>query len=63
MIRTIGFAEVCLLPCGNSTFMALGVTIVDVIIKNINNRNMMSVIDDIEKASIVLVFLFNIIIR
>ena len=41
--------------------MAFGVTIVDVIIKNMSNKNIMSVIDDIENTSIVLVFLFNII--
>ena len=38
--------------------MALGVTMVDVIIKNMSNRNMMSVIDDIENISIAFVFLF-----
>jgi hypothetical protein len=41
--------------------MALGVTIVEVIIKKINNRNIMSVIDDIENISIVFVFLLIIV--
>ena len=59
IIRANGFADVCLLPCGKSTFMALGVTIVDVIMKNINNRKIISVIEDIEKVSIVFVFLFS----
>ena len=48
IIRANGFADVCLLPCGKSTFMAFGVTIVDVIMKNINNRKIISVIEDIE---------------
>ena len=39
--------------------MAFGVTIVDVIMKNINNRKIISVIEDIEKVSIVFVFLFS----
>ena len=38
--------------------MALGVTIVEVIIKNISNRKIMSVMDDIENAFIAFVFLF-----
>ena len=58
--RAKGFADVCLLPWGSNTFMALGVTIVDVIMKNINNKKMISVIDDIENVSIVLVFLLSI---
>ena len=40
--------------------MALGVTIVDVIMKNINNKKMISVIEDIENVSIVFVFLLSI---
>ena len=59
MTRAKGFAEVCWLPWGNSTLMALGVTIVDVIMKNISSKKMISVIDDIEKVSIVLVFLLS----
>ena len=38
--------------------MALGDTMVEVIMKNISNRNIMSVIDDIENTSIAFVFLF-----
>ena len=62
MIRVNGLADVCFEPCGNNTFIAFGVTIVEVIIKNMSNRNIISVIDDIENASIVLVFLLSIVL-
>ena len=55
-----GFAEVCCELCGNSTLMAFGLTIVDVIIKNISSRKMMSVIDDMLKCGDILFFLFSI---
>ncbi|MEI3074357.1 MAG: hypothetical protein V8T40_08885 [Phocaeicola vulgatus] len=54
-----GFAEVCCLPCGSNTLMALGDTMVEVIMKNISNRNMMSVIDAILKLGDILCLLFS----
>ena len=38
--------------------MAFGTTMVDVSMKNINNRNIISVIDDIEKMPMALVLRF-----
>ena len=54
-----GRAYVCCLPCGSNTLMALGDTIVEVIIKNINNKNMMSVIDAILKLGDIFCLLFS----
>ena len=54
-----GLAEVCCLPCGNSTLIALGDTTVEVIIKNISNRNMTSVMEAILKLGDTLFLLFN----
>ena len=42
-----GFAEVCCFPCGNNTLIALGDTMVDVIIKKISSRKIRSVMDAI----------------
>ena len=56
-MRAIGCVCALSEPCGRFTLMALGTTIVEVSMKNINKRNMISVIDDIEKPSMVLVFL------
>ena len=44
----------------SSTLMALGLTIVDVIIKNISSRNMMSVMDDMLNCGDTLLRLFSI---
>ena len=60
MTRVSGLADVCCELCGSSTLMALGLTIVDVIIKNISSRNMMSVIDDILNCGDTLLRLFSI---
>ena len=57
--RVNGLADVCCLPCGSNTLMALGETIVDVIMKNISNKNMMSVMDAILKLGDILFLLFN----
>ena len=57
--RVSGFAEVCCLPCGSNTLIALGETMVEVIIKNISNKNMMSVMDAILKLGDILFLLFN----
>lgn len=57
--RVNGLAEVCCFPCGSNTFMALGDTMVEVIIKNISNKNMMSVIDAILKFGDIFCLLFN----
>ena len=57
--RVSGFADVCCLPCGSNTLIALGETMVEVIIKNISNKNMMSVIDAILKLGDILFLLFN----
>ena len=57
--RVNGLAEVCCFPCGNKTLMALGETIVEVIMKNINNKNMMSVMDAILKFGDILFLLFK----
>ena len=54
------FAWVCLLPCGSSTLMALGDTIVLVIMKKISSRKMMSVIDDMLKSGLVFVLRLSI---
>jgi hypothetical protein len=58
VMRAIGCVWTLSLPCGRFTFIALGTTMVDVSIKKINSRKMMSVIDDIEKSPMVLVLLF-----
>lgn len=50
----IGFAAVWLLLSGNNNFNALGATNVDVIMKKINSRNTMSVIDDMLKLASIL---------
>ena len=42
----MGVAAVCEELCGNNSLMADGVTTVDVIMKNINRRNIKSVIED-----------------
>jgi len=52
-------AEVCCLPCGNRTLMALGDTTVEVIIKNISNRKMTSVMEAMLKLGDTLFLLFN----
>ena len=39
---------------GNKTFKAFGLTKVDVITKKINNKNTMSVIDDMLKLTLIL---------
>ena len=54
-----GLAEVCCLPCGNNTLIALGDTTVEVIIKKISNRNMTSVIDAILKLGDIFARRFN----
>ena len=59
IILTIGFADVCSEPCGSNTLMALGETIVDVIMKNINNRNIRSVIDDMLNVGDIFCLLFS----
>ena len=43
--RVMGFACACCCDLGNNTCMALGTTMVDVIMKKISNRNITSVID------------------
>ena len=57
-MRAIGCVWVLSFPWGRFTFIAFGTTMVDVSIKKINSRKMMSVIDDIEKEPMVLVLLF-----
>ena len=57
--RVNGFADVCCYTCGSNTLMALGDTIVEVIIKNISNKNLMSVMDAILKLGDILLLLFN----
>ena len=59
MTRVNGFADVCCFPCGSKTLIALGDTIVEVIIKNISNKNMISVMDAILKLGDILCLLFN----
>jgi hypothetical protein len=54
-----GFAEVCCLPWGSSTLMALGVTMVEVIMKNISNKKMISVMEAMLKAGDILFLLFK----
>ena len=58
--REMALVVVCFLPCGRRTFIALGATIVLVIIKNMSSKKIMSVIDDILKVGVILVLLFNI---
>ena len=58
-MAVIGFAAVWLLLCGNSNFNAFGATNVEVTIKNMSNRNTISVIDDILKAAFTLFLLFS----
>jgi len=48
------FAAVWLLLCGRSNFNALGLTNVEVQTKNINNRNIKSVMDDMLKLDEIL---------
>ena len=60
MTRVSGLADVCCELYGSSTLMALGLTIVDVIIKNISSRNMMSVMDDMLNCGDTLLRLFSI---
>ena len=57
--RVRGLAEVCCFPWGRSTLMALGVTIVEVIMKNISNKNTRSVIDDMLKVGDILFLRFK----
>ena len=57
--RVNGLADVCCYPCGSNTLMALGDTMVEVIIKNISNKNMMSVMDAILKLGDIFCLLFN----
>ena len=52
-------ADVCCELCGNNNFNALGAIKVDVTIKNMSNKNTMSVIDDILKLGFTLVLRFN----
>ena len=59
MTRVNGLAEVCCFPCGSNTLMALGETIVEVIMKNINNKKMISVMDAILKLGDILVLRFS----
>ena len=54
-----GFAEVCCFPCGSSTLIALGDTMVDVIIKKISSRKIRSVMDAILKLGDILALRFN----
>ncbi len=55
----MGFAEVWLLLCGSSNFKAFGATSVEVTIKNISNKNTMSVIDDMLNSALTLFLRFN----
>ena len=48
-METVCFAKVLLSLLGRSNFKAFGLTKVEVNIKNINNKNTMSVIDDMLK--------------
>jgi hypothetical protein len=57
--RETVFAIVCLLPWGRSTLMALGETMVLVIMKNMSNRNMMSVIDAMLNVGVAFVLRFR----
>ena len=59
MTRVNGFADVRCFPCGSNTLIALGDTMVEVIMKNISNKNMMSVMDAILKLGDILFLLFN----
>ena len=54
-----GFAEVCCFHCGNNTLIALGDTMVDVIIKKISSRKIRSVMDAILKLGDILALRFN----
>jgi hypothetical protein len=54
-----GFAEVCCFPCGNNTLIALGDTMVDVIIKKISSRKIRSVMDAMLKLGDILTLRFN----
>ena len=59
MTLVSGFAEVCCFPCGRSTLMALGDTMVDVIMKKMSNRKMMSVIEAMLNVAAMWVFRFS----
>ena len=61
--RARGFAEVCCLPWGSNTLIALGVTMVEVIMKNINNKKMISVIEAMLKEGDILFRLFKLTIN
>ena len=60
MTRVNGLADVCCELCGSNTFMAFGLTMADVIMKNISNRNIMSVMDDILNCGDILFLRFSI---
>lgn len=55
----MGLAEVCSEPCGRSTLMAFGDTMVEVIIKNISSKKIKSVIDDMLKLGDIFCLLFK----
>lgn len=61
IIFVSGFVEVCCLFCGSNILMVLGDIMVEVIMKNISNRNMMFVIDVILKLGDILCFFFSVI--
>ena len=54
-----GLADVWFLLCGSISLSALGWTSVDVSMKNMSNRNMMSVIEDMLKAELTLLLLLR----
>ena len=56
------FDVVVALLCGRLIFISLGDDMVDEITKNISNRKMMSVIDDIENEASILLLLLRAII-
>ena len=58
--RAVAFTVVCFFPCGRSTLMALGETIVLVIIKKMSRRNIMSVIDAMLNVGLTFVLRLNI---
>ena len=55
----MGLAEVCSEPCGRSTLMAFGDTMVEVIIKNISSKKIKSAIDDMLKLGDIVCLLFK----
>ena len=54
---TVAFADTWLVLLGRSSLSALGLTRVEVTRKNINSKNTMSVMDDIEKLESTFVLL------